>query len=85
MNLSIAVFCDRNEIKVSTLEYWLRKENEYSVVVNAAPSNRLNLIDVTGQVRTLDVTDEVGLAINEFSVRIGRGDFQSLIGALKNE
>jgi transposase-like protein len=47
-NLSMAVFCGRNGIKVSTLEYWLRKETDYSVEVNAAPSNRQNLIDDTG-------------------------------------
>jgi len=63
-NLSMAFFCGRNGIKVSTLEYWLRKKTEYSVAINAAPSNRQNLIDVT---------DEVRLAINGFSIRIGRG------------
>ena len=46
-NLSTEAFCGRNGIKVSTLEYWLRKETEYSVAVNAAPPNRQNLIDVT--------------------------------------
>jgi len=43
----MAVFCGRNRIKASTLEYWLRKETEYSVAINAAPPNRQNLIDVT--------------------------------------
>lgn len=61
------------------------KETEYSVAINVAPSNRQNLIDVTGQVRALDVTDEVSLTINGFNVRIGRGDLPSLVGALKNE
>ncbi|MFA6830535.1 MAG: hypothetical protein WCR67_07560 [Bacilli bacterium] len=84
-NLSMAAFCGMNGIKLSTLEYWLRKETEYSVAVNAAPPNRHNLIDVTGQVRALDVTDEVSLTINGFSVRIGRGDLPSLVGALKDE
>lgn len=55
------------------------------MAVNAAPPNRHNLIDVTGQVRALDVTDEVSLTINGFSVRIGRGDLPSLVGALKDE
>ena len=84
-NLSMAAFCGRNGIKASTLEYWLRKETEYSAAINAAPPNRQNLIDVTGQVRALDVTDEVSLTINGFSVRIGRGDLSPLIGALKDE
>jgi len=75
-NLSMAVFCGRNGIKVSTLVYWLRKEIEYSVAINVAPSNRQNLIDVT---------DEVSLTINGFSVRIGRGNLPSLVDALKNE
>jgi len=64
-NLSMAVlFCGRNGIKVSTLEYWLRKETEYSVAINAAPLNRQNLINLTGQVRALADTDEVILIIN---------------------
>ncbi len=46
-NLSMAAFCGMNGIKVSTLEYWLRKETEYSVAINAAPPNRHNLINVT--------------------------------------
>jgi len=64
-NLSMAVFCERKGIKVSTLEYWLRKETEYSLAINAAPQNRQNLIDVT---------DEVSLTINGFRVKVKKED-----------
>jgi len=85
LNLLMAVFCERDRIKVSTLEYWLRKETEYSVDINSALSNRQNLIDITGQVRALDVTNEASLTTNRFSVRVRRIYLPSLVGALKNE
>lgn len=82
--LSTRAFAEQEGIKQTTLNYWLKKESEYAITINAKPENKGNLIDVTGQVRMMQQDDDVRLTINGFKVSVSRSDLPSLIGALRD-
>lgn len=83
--MSTREFANSEGIKQTTLNYWLKKESEFAIAINAKPENRTNLIDVTSQVRVLKQDDEIRLTINGFHVTCSRSDLPNIIGALRDD
>lgn len=81
--LSTRAFAEQEGIKQTTLNYWLKKEAEFAIAINAKPENKSNLIDVTGQVRVMQQSDVIKLTINGFKICCERSDLSSVIGALR--
>ncbi len=83
-NMSERAFALSEGVKLTTFCYWLRKEAEYALAINAKPENQANLIDVTGQVKKLNEADTIKLKVNGFKIELRREDLGSLIGALRD-
>ena len=82
--MTIRTFAQNEGIKYTTLSYWLKREAELTVVINAKPENACNLIDVTGQVRAQLPDDIIRLTVNGFHISMERKDLPSLVEAIRN-
>lgn len=82
--MTIRDFAQSEGIKYTTLSYWLKREAEVTVVINAKPENACNLIDVTGQVKAQLPDDIVRLTVNGFRISMQRKDLSALVEAIHN-